>query len=308
MKKVELHLHLDGSLNLEYAKKLLGRDCKKEMCSTNSKNLKEYLEKFTLPIKLLQDEEAIETFAYLLGKELQEDEVIYAEVRFCPLFHIEKIPVDNVILAIIKGFEKVKNVKINLIFCMMRNFSFEKNLEIINLTQKYLGNHVVGIDLAGDEANFKTSDFEELFKIIRKKQIPYTIHAGEADGATSVMKAIEFGTKRIGHGVRSIEDSEVIKELKEKNITLEICPTSNINTHLYKTIKENPIDKLRRLGIKVTINTDNRTVSDTNLNKEYQLLSECFGYNENDFLEFNLNAIEAAFISKEEKEELKSKL
>ena len=308
MKKIELHLHLDGSLNLEYAKKLLGRDCKKEMCSTNSKNLTQYLEKFTLPIKLLQDEEAIETFAYLLGKELQEDEVIYAEVRFCPLFHIEKVPVDNVILAIIKGFEKVKNVKINLIFCMMRNFSFEKNLEIINLTQKYLGNHVVGIDLAGDEANFKTSDFEELFKIIRKKQIPYTIHAGEADGATSVMKAIEFGTKRIGHGVRSIEDSEVIKELKEKNITLEICPTSNINTHLYKTIKENPIDKLRKLGIKVTINTDNRTVSDTNLNKEYQLLRECFGYNENDFLEFNLNAIEAAFISKEEKEELKSKL
>lgn len=308
MKKIELHLHLDGSLNLDYAKKLLGKECKNEMCSGNSKNLKDYLDKFSLPIKLLQDADTIETFSYLLGKELVQEDVIYAEVRFCPLFHIEKISVDEVIEAVIKGFKRVKDIKINLIFCMMRNFSFEKNLEIINLTEKYLGNYVVGIDLAGDEANFKTKDFTELFKIIREKKIPFTIHAGEADGAASVMTAIEFGAKRIGHGVRSIENNDVIKKLKENNIVLEICPTSNINTHLYNSIKDNPIDKLRKLGIKVTVNTDNRTVSNTSLNKEYQLLKDNFGYNDDDFLEFNLNAIEAAFISEEEKEALRNKL
>ena len=308
MKKIELHLHLDGSLNLDYAKTLLGRECKNEMCSANSKDLKEYLEKFSLPLKLLQDANIIETFSYLLGKELEKDEVIYAEVRFCPLFHVEKISVDEVITAIIKGFNRVKDVKINLIFCMMRNFSIEKNLEIIDLTEKYLGNRVVGIDLAGDEANFKTENFAKLFKIIREKEIPFTIHAGEADGATSVMTAIEFGAKRIGHGVRSIENEAVIKKLKENNIVLEICPTSNVNTHLYNSIKDNPIDKLRKLGIKVTVNTDNRTVSNTSLNKEYQLLKDNFGYNDDDFLEFNLNAIEAAFISEEEKEVLRNKL
>lgn len=308
MKKVELHLHLDGSLNLEYAKYLVGKDCQYEMCGTDAKNLKEYLEKFSLPIKLLQEEETIENFAYFLAKELEKDEVIYAEVRFCPLFHTEKISVDRVVMALIKGFEKVKTVKINLIFCMMRNFSFEKNLEIIKLTEKYLGNHVGGIDLAGDEANFKTSNFKELFTVIREKNIPFTIHAGEADGPKSVREAISFGAKRIGHGVRSIEDENVIRLLREKEITLEICPTSNIDTKLYKTIKDNPIDKLRRQGIRVTINTDNRTVSNTNLTREYNLLKDSFDYKEEDFLEFNLNALDAAFITNEEKEILKDKL
>lgn len=308
MKKVELHLHLDGSLNLEYAKTLLGRDCQGEMCGSEAKNLEEYLDKFSLPIKLLQEEDVIENFAYLLGKELEDDEVIYAEVRFCPLFHIEKISVDRVIMALIKGFEKVKNVKINLIFCMMRNFSFEKNLEIIKLTEKYLGNHVGGIDLAGDEANFKTSNFTELFKIIREKEIPFTVHAGEADGSKSVMDAVHFGAKRIGHGVRSIEDEDVVKLLREKEITLEICPTSNIDTKLYKTIKDNPIDRLRKQGVRVTINTDNRTVSNTSLEKEYNLLKENFNYTDEDFLELNFNALDAAFITDEDREILKNKL
>ena len=190
MKKIELHLHLDGSLNIPYASKLLEKDCSNDMVSKNSNNLKEYLDKFNLPISLLQDKNNIEEFAFLLGKELEKDEVIYAEVRFCPLFHVEKISVDEVIESLINGFRRVNSVKVNLIFCMMRHFDFDKNKYIIDLTKKYLGKGVVAIDLAGDEAGFPTSNFEDLFNIIKDYNIPYTIHAGEADGIESIKSAI----------------------------------------------------------------------------------------------------------------------
>ena len=308
MKKVELHLHLDGSLNVDLANKLMNKDCSKDMISDNSNSLKEYLNKFDLPISLLQDENNIENFCYLLGKELEKDEVIYAEVRFCPLFHVEKTSIDNVVEAIIRGFKKVSTIKVNLIFCMMRHFSKEKNLEIIELTEKYLGNGVCAIDLAGDEGNFKTSDFEELFEIIRKKKIPFTIHAGEADNFTSVDWAIKYGAKRIGHGVRSIESDATIRKLIDKKILLEVCPKSNIYTNLVSDIKFHPIKDLIDKGVLVSINTDNRTVSNTSLNYEYELLRNTFDISDEDFVLFNLNAINAAFISEEEKDELRDRL
>ena len=201
-----------------------------------------------------------------------------------------------------------KNLKVNLIFCMMRHFPFEKNLEIIKLAKKYLGNGCCAIDLAGGEAQFKTSEFEELFKIAREENIPFTIHAGEADGADSLMSAISFGTKRIGHGVRCIEDENVVNLIRDKGIYLEVCPTSNIDTKTFNSMKEHSIKELVDKNILVTISTDNRTVSNTNLKHEYEVLSDTFGFNEDDFLKFNLNAIDAAFISEEEKEELRRRL
>ena len=131
MRKVELHLHFDGSIDVPYTNQLLGYDASNELIDTGSSSLSEYLEKFKLPIKLLQDLDNIEMYAYLLAKALEKDEVIYAEVRFCPLLHIEKNSIDDVVAAMKRGFAKVSYVKINLIFCMMRNFSFEKNYKII---------------------------------------------------------------------------------------------------------------------------------------------------------------------------------
>ena len=308
MKKIELHLHLDGSINIDFANKIIGCDVRNKLIGTNSSSLKNYLEKFDLPSELLQDYDYIEEFSFLLGKDLEKDGVIYAEVRFCPLFHTKKISVDRVILAIIMGFRKVKNVKINLIFCMMRHFSFEENLEIIKLTKKYLGRGVCAIDLAGDEAGFKTSNFEELFNIIKKENIPFTIHAGEADGPESVRCAVSFGAKRIGHGVRCIEDDDVLKMIKEKNICLEVRPTSNLDTKVFNSIKEHSIKKLVDKGILVTINTDNRTVSDTSLENEYSILHDTFNFTDDDFIKFNLNAIDAAFISEDEKDVLRNRL
>ena len=308
MKKIELHLHLDGSLNVEYASKLLGKDCKNEMIGSNSTSLADYLKRFDLPIDLLQDYDNIVEFCYLLGKDLVNDGVIYAEVRFCPLFHNKKISVDRVITAIRVGFSRVEELKINLIFCMMRHFSFDDNLKIINLAKKYLGNGCCAIDLAGSEAQFPTSDFEELFTIVKNENIPFTIHAGEADGPTSLMSAIKFGTKRIGHGVRCVEDDNVVKLIRDNNIYLEVCPTSNIDTKSFASINEHSIKRLVEEGLLVTISTDNRTVSNTTLTNEYKILRDAFNFTDEDFLKFNLNAIDASFLSDDEKEELRRRL
>lgn len=308
MKKIELHLHLDGSCNIELASQLEGKDVSNELIASNTDSLSKYLESFTLPIKLLQDLDNIENFSYLLAKELEKDEVIYAEVRFCPLFHIEKYSIEEVVHSIIKGFNKVSTVKINLIFCMMRHFSEDDNMKIIMLTKEFLGKGVVAIDLAGDEAKFKTSNFDKLFDEIKKKNIPFTIHAGEADSYESVQTAISFGTKRIGHGVRCIENNDTVKELVAGGISLEICPTSNVDTKVVTDLKYHPIKKLVDAGVLVTINTDNRTVSNTNLDKEYDLLRKEFNFNDDDFLQFNLNAIDCAFLSDEEKENLRNLL
>lgn len=308
MKKVELHLHLDGSLDIDYTNKLLGYDATDELVDTTSRNLEEYLKKFVLPVKLLQDLDNIEMYSYLLGRSLEKDEVIYAEVRFCPLFHLEKYNIDEVVQAIIRGFSKVSSVKVNLIFCMMRNFNFEENLKIIELTERFLGHGVVGIDLAGNEAKYKTASFKELFRIIRDRGMPFTIHAGEADSYESVAEAISFGAKRIGHGIRSIESDSVVDKLVGEKITLEICPSSNIDTDIVPSMKLHPVKKLLDKGVKVTINTDNRTVSNTTLEREYQSLKEAFGFTNDDFFKFNMNAIDCAFISEKEKDELKIKL
>lgn len=308
MKKVELHLHLDGSLDIGYASKLVGRDVREEMVSVNDKTLKSYLEKFDLPSEIFQEYNDIVEFCYLLGKELEKEEVIYAEIRFCPFFHDKKISVDRVIMGIKEGLAKVPSVKTNLIFCMMRHFSFEENMKIVKLAQKYYGNGCCALDLAGDEAGFKTSSFKALFEEVKKTGIPYTIHAGEADNYESVLAAISFGTKRIGHGIHSIDDQNTINLLVENKIYLEVCPNSNIDTMSVNSMLEHPFRKLDEAGVLLTISTDNRTVSETSLENEYSLLRNTFNYTDEDFIRFNLNAIEAAFISVEEKEELKKKL
>lgn len=308
MKKVELHLHLDGSLNISYAEKILGADVSSQMIATGCHSLSEYLKKFDLPIQLLQEREQLVEFSYLLGKDLEKDNVIYAEVRFCPLLHVEKLSADEVISAVLEGFHRISTVKVNLILCMMRNFPQEKNKIIINLVEKYLGHGVCAIDLAGDEANYPTSSFAPLFEEIRRKKIPFTIHAGEADSFSSVDAAISFGAVRIGHGIRSIENFPTVQKLIERGITLEVCPTSNLDTKVVSNILEHPIKELVDLEVLVTINTDNRTVSNTSLEQEYQLLQETFSFQEKDFLQFNLNAIEASFLSSSEKEELKKQI
>lgn len=306
--KVELHVHLDGSVRPTTASELLGQplsDVKEAMMAPSTcHSLTEYLKRFDLPISLLQTKENIIRIARELALDLKDDGVIYAEIRFCPLFHAQQgLSKEEVVEAVLEGLSTV-DLKTNLILCMMRHFSFEQNLEVISLAEKYLYRGVCALDLAGDEANFPTGQFAPLFEVIREKQIPYTIHAGEAAGMESVKSALAFKTNRLGHGIHIIDDLNFAKQYANKNIMLEICPTSNVQTKAVSSYQNHPIKTLFSLGYPVSINTDNRTVSNITLTKEYELLQKHFGFTEKEFQTINLQAIEYSFLKQEEKDEI----
>lgn len=307
--KVELHIHLDGSIRPSTAAYLLNKgidDVSNNMIASDKcEDLNEYLTKFDYPEKILQTKENLERVAYELALDLKKDNVIYAEIRFAPLKHIkEGLTLDSVVDSVLDGLSRV-NIKTNLILCMMRNDTYSDNLKVIELASKYLNKGVCGIDLAGAEALYKTSSFKELFVMAKKYNIPFTIHSGEADGYDSILAAINFGATRIGHGIRAIEYDDLINLIIDNNILLEVCPTSNVQTNAVDKYTDHPIKKLIDKGVNVSINTDNRTVSNISLNLEYKKLQESFGFTKELFIKTNLNAIEHAFVSLDEKAKLK---
>ena len=183
-----------------------------------------------------------------------------------------------------------------LILCCMRGANNQTmNLETLEAAEKYMGKGVVALDLAGAEALFPTENFEELFRKAGKKGIPFTIHAGEAAGPESIWKALEFGASRIGHGVRCLEDKVLVQRLAQDQIPLELCPTSNMNTKVFDNITRYPIMRFLDEGIKVIINTDNMTVSNTTLRKEFQLVSDTFRLNKTEIERLMKNAAESIF-------------
>lgn len=306
--KVELHLHLDGSVRPNTVAEILSMDLdivKSQMIAPRKcKDLNEYLTKFDLPVLAMQSEDNLERIAYELVQDLQKDNVIYAEIRFAPLKHTNFLTPNLVVESVLKGLKKGK-IPTKLILCCMRNDSIEENKKVIDLALKYKGD-VVAVDLAGAEALYKTSSFKELFEYANRNNIPFTIHAGEADGYDSIKSAINFGAKRIGHGVLSINYPDILEELKNNDILLEICPSSNIQTNIYEFIDEHPILELYKKGVLVSINTDNRTVSNVTLEDEYNFLKEKFSYL--DFCKMNLDAIKYSFLIESEKEVLIKKI
>lgn len=310
---IDLHLHLDGSLSIKTIKELIKMRkidisldddelIKLLQVDENCKDLNGYLKKFEFPLKLLQSKESISIAVYNLQEELLEQGLIYAEIRFAPQLHLrEGLTQREVIEAAIEGLNRSK-FNSNLILCTMRgNNNYKENIETVELAKEYLGKGVCAVDLAGAEAVYPTGDFKDVFELASKLKIPYTIHAGEASGPESIYKAIEFGAKRIGHGVRASEDDELMKLLQDKGIILELCPTSNLNTNIYISIKEYPLRKFIKAGVKITINTDNMMVSNTNLNKEFEKVVKTFNLTDEELKEILKNSIEGAFANEEVK-------
>lgn len=306
MKKIELHVHLDGSVRPKTVSELFNYDIKdvknKMMVTSDTKDLTEYLTKFDLPIKAMQTKDNLKRIARELALDLKDDDVIYAEVRFAPILHTkEGLSLDEVVSSVLEGIKSVNEIKVNLILCMMRGFSYEDNLKTIMVTKKFLNKGVVGLDLAGDEKKYQTINYKDLFMIAKDNNIPFTIHAGEADTSKSVLDAINFGAKRIGHGIAIVNDDKVLNKVKEKNISLEVCPTSNVDTKAVLSYEKHPIKDLFLKGVKVTVNTDDRTVSNITLSKEYEKLKEYFNFSDEEFLQMNLNAISSSFMNEDEK-------
>ena len=305
MPKIELHLHLDGSVSIDLLSKFSGLtedEVKSKVISSNDNSLSDYLERFNFVNKYLQTKENLELASFHLGRELEKENVIYAEIRFAPLDYTSgELTPDEVIEAVLSGLQKC-HVKTNLILCMRRNEDMDYNKKVIFLANKYLNNGVVAVDLVGDEEHFPFKNQEYLFKMCQYANIPVTIHAGEVT-KRDILDILPY-TKRIGHGIKISDDEELINLIKRKNILLEVCPNSNIDTKNIIDYPNHPIKKLYQAGVKVSISTDNRTISDITLTDEYQNLINYLSFTYDDLVKMNLNAIEGAFINESEKQEL----
>ena len=317
---IDLHLHLDGSMSLECARSLAkkqgielpaddGELLNKLRVSEDCRDLNEYLERFALPLSLLQTAEAVSESVERLCNELAQEGLIYAEIRFAPQLHLQKgLTQEDVVIAAIDGLSRGK-LSASLILCCMRGANnHEENIENVRLTSKYLGKGVCAVDLAGAEALFPNENFVDVIEYARSLSLPMTLHAGEALGADSVSSAIELGANRIGHGVRSIEDQKLLSILAEKKIPLELCPTSNLNTRVFDELSEYPIRTFLNAGILITVNTDNTSVSSTSLANEYQKLADTFSLTEDELQALALNSAYATFLCDSDKEKLVEKI
>ena len=307
---VDLHLHLDGSLSakaiIEAAKAdgiTLPSYDEKElnkllMVPENCGSLNEYLERFVLPNLVLQTEKGLEICTLDLLNRLAKDGLKYVEIRMAPQLSTNKgLSQEKVVETLLKTMKIAEKSGIfsNLILCMMRGSdTHEKNFETIKVASKFMGKGVVALDLAGAEALFPNEMFSDEFNEINKLGLPLTIHSGEAAGASSVSSALSFNPQRIGHGIRSITDEKVVNELARRNICLEICPKSNHDTKAISKYEDLPIKEFMKKSVRVTINTDDMTVSNTTLKEEYETLVN-LGFNEENLKEIARNSINCAF-------------
>lgn len=312
--KVELHCHLDGSLPIGIISELLGRDVKKEELQVHEdcRNLAEYLEKFDLPLSCMQTEIGLKRAAKAFLKSLKEDHVQYVEVRFAPLLSVhENLDCTRVIQAVLEGLEEAKKecgIFYNVIACAMRHHLEEDNLKMMKAARNFLGEGICAVDLAGNEAAFPMENFQQLFQSARKLGLPFTIHAGECGRVENVIEAVKCGASRIGHGIALRGHSDAIAMCREKNIGIEMCPISNLQTKAVANQSEYPMREFINEGLCVTINTDNRTVSNSTIQKEMEFVHKNYGITEKELIQMTENAIHVAFADEEVKTELLKKL
>lgn len=312
--KIELHLHLDCSLSYDVVKRINPSVSHEEYTASfiappKCHDLADYLERAIKGFELMQTKEQLRLVTLDLFKQLYEDHVIYAEIRFAPLLHLTRglTPhevVETVNLATELGI-RTYGIEARLILCTLRHYSKEQSLQTVQLVEQFKNTKVVGFDIAADEAGFPIDNHIEAFQFAHDHNIPCTAHAGEAKGAHSVWETLtNFYPLRIGHGVRSAEDHDLLTHLKKHNIHLEVCPTSNIQTNVFDTIDNHAADKIYDFGISMSLNTDGRTISNVTLEHEYNLMQRVFDWDISHFKKCNCEAIQHSFAPAELKVEL----
>lgn len=304
----DLHCHLDGSLSEECIRNLAeeagisleGLDLSKELrADPDCKSLAEYLTKFDLPLKCLVSAEGFARAVQDVMKTAAAEQVTYLEIRFAPMLSVtENLSAREIIEGAIKGLsigKKQYGMDGNLILCGMRHMPVEENIRLVEIAAEYHGYGVCAVDLAGDEAAFPVRWQEEMFKRAKELEIPFTIHAGECGSTQSIWDAIELGASRIGHGIAAAKDETLMRYCAEHEIPFEMCPVSNFQTKAVKSMEEYPFLKFLEAGIPVTINTDNRTVSNTSMTRELELLQGYYGIGDKVIEKLMDNAGRAAF-------------
>lgn len=291
----------------------------------NRRSLDLYLETFAHTIGVMQTPEALHRVAKECAEDLASDGIVYAEVRFAPELHTEKgLSHDEIVEAVIAGFKEGMNestaataesatasatanpIRIGVLLTAMRTFAH--SLEIAQLAVKWRDDIVVGFDIAGEEAGYPPTRHLDAFHYIQRHNFHFTIHAGESYGPPSIWEAIQFcGAERLGHGVRIIDEiqihpdgtaelSDLAAFVRDRRIPLEVCPTSNVHTGAAASIAEHPIGKLRDLNYRITVNTDNRLMSDTTLSEEFAACADAFGWTWQDIRWLTINAAKSSFI------------
>ena len=313
--KVLLHDHLDGGLRpetiIEIAEEIGYQKLPsykttelakwfEESCDSGS--LVRYLETFDHTIAVMQRSEDIVRVARETVIDLADDGVIYAEVRVAPEHFTKKgLTMEEVTEAMLEGYrqgEVKTGLKVNTILCGMRQL--DKSQEVAEIVVKYRDKGVVGFDIAGPEKGFPPTLQQDTFDYLKRNEIPFTIHAGEADGPESINLALNAcGASRIGHGVniyQDLPDGKIAKQVLDQQVHLEVCPTSNLQTGVSDTYAHHPIERLFDLGFNLGINTDNRLMSRTSMSHDFSECQKAFGWGAAEFRELTLNAMNSAFI------------
>ena len=327
--KLDLHLHLDGSMKPETAWELAkerGIPLPAEdlesfrrfiIVTADCRSVNEYLMRFEMPLSILQDHASLKRTARELVEMLAAQGLAYAEIRFAPQLHIRKElcqsdAVEAVLEGIREGRETHPEIGIGLLLCAMcvgtQDVNEQANLETVRVAGEYLGKGVCGIDLAGMEGIVPLSSFAPVFRLARQLGIPFTCHAGDSQGPETVRDALDFGTKRIGHGHHIFEDPDLCARAIRDGVTLEICPTSNIQCETQPSYEAHPLKKLLDMGMACTINTDNMILSDIDLDKEYDHCVNEMGLTVQDLIRCNIHSVKAAFMPAGEKQKLIRKL
>lgn len=328
--KVLLHEHLDGGLRPTTVLELADRIGYAELpesepaalakwfaAGANKGSLPEYLEGFRHTIALMQTAEALERVAYEFMEDMAADNVVYAEVRFAPHFHIHgELGLDAVMTAVLKGLEKGKRdfgVHFGLIVCAMRNEHEELSIQLAELAVSFRNQGCVGFDLAGEEAGHPANHHLRAFQLVKRMDFAITIHAGESFGPESIWQALQYcGAHRIGHGVRLIEDiviydKKVIRVgtlaqyVLDHRIPLEVCLSSNVHTGAAASFEEHPFPYFYREGYRVTLNTDNRLMSATTMTDEYMIAVEQYELDLDDLEKLTINGMKSAFVHYDER-------
>lgn len=310
MARIDLHCHLDGSLSQGCIEALLGRKVEPSMLTADIQchSLAEYLEKFDIPLSCLQTSEGLAAGAYDFMRSVAADRVCYVEARFAPMLSVnDRLDCRTVIESVLQGLERGRGefgIEYGVIVCAMRHMAEEENLRMLKTAREYLGAGVCAADLAGNEAAFPMSRFAELFSEVGRWGMPFTIHAGECGNADNIREAVACGARRIGHGIAMSGHPDVIELCREKRIGIEMCPISNMQTKAVRNMEEYPMREFLDKGLLVTVNTDNRTVSDTSMEKEIRFIQDHFQITDDEAVGLMSNAVETAFAADDVKQKI----
>lgn len=311
--KTDLHVHLDGSLRLSSILDLADKQrvelpahdedgLRKAMnLGENCGSLVEYLKAFDVTLRVLQTADALTRAAYELAEDAARENVRYMEVRYAPMLHTRRgLKLTTVVEAVLEGLRAAQDefgIESNVIICGIRNVSPESSLEMAELAVAYKNRGVVGFDLAGAEYDHPAKHHRAAFQLVRDNNINVTIHAGEAYGPESIHQAIHVcGAHRIGHGCRLREDGDLLHYVNDHRIALECCPSSNVQTGAIRDLASHPIKLYKNLGLRVTVNTDNRLVTDTTVSKELWLCHKVLGFTMADLKQLVFAGFKSAFM------------